>query len=204
MRGREIKVGYVVSQGHVAADAVARFVSESVEINGRFEPRIVPLSNVDVALARLYHNDIDYLVLRAEEKTENGLPDNWGPGVPGSTVAWCEEIPVLYVIAAPRVMDTRQISALIVDDMAASHARESIRDRMGDVRYVRYGCSDADSSARKLREQQGAYMHGTAIVCSPEACESARLHMVTEPFVDDGAEYVRFVAITRGASAGTE
>ena len=189
-RVSSVTIGYLMNQGVTALEAVSKFVSDYADGHGFPDAEQIAIKDIGTAIIRMRNGSLDYLVTSREEMER--AEDDGGRSWHG---VWETSFPVSYVIAAPHVSDLSDITALLMDGQAERHTRNSLPSVMGDMRCFRYGCGDVDEGAARLRQQPNAYMRGTAVVCSPQTCDSSGLNRLTEPFVDEGNDRIEFVAV---------
>lgn len=193
-----LTIGYLDTDGTAAAKAAGAFAETIHEPNAKGGIRIKKFLRKDAAIRSLLSKEIRYLALRDTALTapliQSIRDEAEHQGIDCKAVARTQ-VPVTYVVGAPQWCSVDNVKAVIMDDEGMSRTTMH-REASLPSGVIRYGSVCGDSAAKCLKEQPGAYMHGTAVLCSADACKKARLHVVLQDMTDTGQENVEFVLLT--------
>lgn len=193
-----LTIGYLDTDGTAAAKATSTFAEAIHEPSSKEGIRIKKFQRKDAAVRSLLSKEIRYLAVRDTALTAPLLQsirdDAEHQGIDCKAIARTT-VPVTYVVGAPQWCSIDDVKAVIMDDEGMSRTTQH-REESLPSGVVRYGSVCGDSAAKCLKEQPGAYMHGTAVLCSEDACKKARLHVVLQDMTDTGKEDVEFVLLT--------
>lgn len=194
MDGHGTRVCFIEGQG-LAGGHAARGFADSL---GTGSGEIESACGIRDAIGKLSRGDVDYVVTADTPRFVSllGKAMHETGGSAAYEKAWEGSLPMSYVICAPRWMEPSDVKAVIADDETAERTADGLRKALPD-NYIRYGCTDGDAAAAGIRDRICAYMPGTAVVCSRDAAEDAKLHIISDDITDAERSEMPFVAIRR-------